>query len=292
MIESSSSEEKVIQSNLWHQPELVENHVHSEWNLLRFPFSIPVPEDLPATTETVLGKVSYVIEAQTDSGICTRQPVDIQCRSIQDGQTVDYARAFPGQRLSTQTFLTRMRPDSRVTARYAAKEVVYQTITKGIRATETKYATVKELRWRVEETVNAVEVYPDTTRCKGQIIRQLAAGKQTGHWIATGTDGQVAVAFEITIPQSANAADEIDISSYSRGLAITVSHRLMLDVIIGEDTFDQGTGKLVDRKPRVRSLNASFPIAVDRAQGDEGLITHGLPQYDETAMPPDYEPKR
>lgn len=73
---------------------------------------------------------------------------------------------------------------------------------------------------------------------------------------------------------------------------MTVEHRLKLDLLTGEDTFERSTMTLVDRKPIRVALNASFPLLIggcnDRDIGPAVLERHP-PRYEEVpTAPPNY----
>lgn len=201
------------------------------------------------------------------------------------------------------------------------------------RSTEFKCVAIRGLRWRIEEIAklqsrpdhqNGLEIEPTE---EGSSIRELSSGFQKGYW---GTmhnplltcnqapqqkDSSVDVVFEVNIPGTVTPAPEVELSSYEfqslsldsvppplqelfalstkDRIFLTSEHRLKLDVMISEDTFDASSRKLVDRKPMRTALNASFPLRiVDKAEPhlDEMVFTGNLPCYQEVpASPPNYE---
>ncbi|OQE19599.1 hypothetical protein PENSTE_c015G08459 [Penicillium steckii] len=160
-------------------------------------------------------------------------------------------------------------------------------------------------------------------------VRELANGFQKGYWSTQHNpllqvaspqavqqkDSSVDVVFEIKIPSSVTPAPKVDISSNDfellspeslppslqellafpprHKISLTTEHRLKIDVLISEDTFDASTQKLVDRKPMRTALNATFPMSIiDRAEAhiDEMIFTGNLPCYQEIPdSPPKYE---
>jgi hypothetical protein len=231
-------------------------------------------------------------------------------------EPLEYFRQYPGERVVTELCLTPkiQHPDSRIRAKaaYTAQWVARSTIKQGLRKTEVKYVVVKQLRWTVEETVQYITISKGggeaTTTCKKKHVRQLCDGVQKGHWIARGGiyEGEdwIEVPFDISIPAEVAPAERIDLSSYRcqhRGTscqcdagettAITVDHQLRLEVITGEDTFDQGTRTLVDRKPRMKSFNAVFRLPIREFVSEDSitLCDDILPRYEDTyLMPPNY----
>ncbi|KAB8232392.1 hypothetical protein ETB97_001843 [Aspergillus alliaceus] len=324
-----SDVETIVQCDLWHSPDEVDSQDEEDRAWMRLNFIVPIPSNIPATAETVLGDVSYAIRATVTSPTAPSMPILIESQPIKIlrrviSEPVQYLRQYPGERVSTELYLTPdpQYPDllGRTKAAYSLQWVARSTITKGERKTEVKYIVVKELKWRVEETVKHITISTDgdlqtnaiATTCKAQHVRHLCDGNQKGHWIASGAsrsgDDLIEIPFDIVIPPEVNAANELTLSSYAcqhrrkpcecdarERSAIVVDHQLKLEVITGVDTFDQETGKLVDRKPRVKSFNAAFPLSIGEfISGDdlslsELLADDTLPSYDDAyLMPPNY----
>lgn len=159
-------------------------------------------------------------------------------------------------------------------------------------------------------------------------VRELCNGTQKGYW---GTrqnpivrerpapeqkDQSINIAFNITIPKAASPTHEVDMCCYSFDsrrlvpdslppslldcyssttqdkLVIIVEHRLGLDIITSEDTFDARTRDLVDRKPLRTALKAVFPLQiVDWAKGrfENTAMQGNPPRYEDIpTAPPNY----
>ncbi|KAJ5261354.1 hypothetical protein N7478_011949 [Penicillium angulare] len=139
--------------------------------------------------------------------------------------------------------------------------------------------------------------------------REIHSGFQKGYWRilprpATASpsanddddeDWSIDILFNLDISTSEveALAPEIDLSCYDshfasadqlasqecrcttthHGMMLTVEHRVKLDILMSEDTFDVETHSMVDRKPLRTALNASFPLQIiDYAEGDYGEI--------------------
>lgn len=162
----------------------------------------------------------------------------------------------------------------------------------------------------------------------GSFVRELCSGTQRGYW---GTrqnpivrerpapeqkDSSIDIALNITIPRTARPTHEVDMRCYSFDssrlvpdslppsfldcyssttrdkLVILVEHRLGLDIITSEDTFDARTRDLVDRKPLRTALKAAFPLRmIDWAKGRfENAAIHNPPRYEDIpTAPPNYD---
>ncbi|KAB8261320.1 hypothetical protein BDV32DRAFT_158351 [Aspergillus pseudonomiae] len=320
--------ETLVQYNLCHAPDEIDPKEDEDETWLRFNFYIPVPSNIPPTTETILGSVSYAITATVTSTISgTRilkdtQQVKMSRRVV--SEPIRHIRQYPGERVLTELSLipTQLYSDSpeETKVAYSLEWLAHSTIAKGARDMEVKYVVGKELRWRVEETVKYLAIARGggsqrdavTTTCKEQRVRQLCEGKQKGHWIASGSlqggDHTIEIPFDINIPAKVRAADGIGLPSYlchheekacdcnpSQTTGVTVEHNLILEVITGQDTFDEASGRLVDRRPRMKSFNALFPFSIQNfVSGDslslsEFYVDDTLPRYDDTYLrPPQY----
>ena len=185
---------------------------------------------------------------------------------------------------------------------------------------EIKVVVVREVRWSVAETVEISHKHPSSplgadpdkryigTVCKWN-IRGNWMPENLVSWREDDALKQIQVPFrllaqkatsdmELHCPQPKisprNNAVVNEISYQKTG--IIVSHRLRLEIVIGEDTFVQRTQTLVDRKPVRHCLGATYPLYI-------GHITHGaplpegifgaeseLPGYEDSGrMPPAYD---
>ncbi|KAL4913228.1 hypothetical protein BDW62DRAFT_220828 [Aspergillus aurantiobrunneus] len=336
-IPHSSTETIIARGDVWHTPDHME-HDQRGMVALKFNFVIPTPADLPPTMETVLGAVSYSIVA-TSASTCpgrtatATRPVEIRRPAVPvHPRIIQHVRTFLGDRIQLRLDLTPKDPSpgARGKTSYVAGMSAKQTITDGPRASEKRHVVVKELNWRVDETVKLLSINSccegqDTINCQEQCVRQLCRGRQTGRWSATGgrrvtdaTDDTVEISFEISIPPGSTttgpaAVEDVDMTAYNLDIgnrclhqgrcecrvqqtsAIIASHQVTLDVITGEDTIDQVTGRLVDRKPLWKCFHASFPLPVYKFVSPReipfpiSLSNETPPMYDEALNPPSYE---
>ncbi|KAJ5179811.1 hypothetical protein N7492_003021 [Penicillium capsulatum] len=158
-------------------------------------------------------------------------------------------------------------------------------------------------------------------------VRGLCTGTQKGYW---GTrqnpivrerpapelkESSVDIPFTITIPKTSKPTYEVDMCCYSFDssrllpdslpasfesysfttedkLVILVEHRLRLDILTSEDTFDARTRDLVDRKPLRTALNATFPLQIidwAKERFENTAIQGNPPRYEDIPLaPPDY----
>ncbi|KNG88055.1 hypothetical protein ANOM_004103 [Aspergillus nomiae NRRL 13137] len=166
---------------------------------------------------------------------------------------------------------------------------------------------------------------------KEQSVRQLCSGKQQGRWAPNKKlsaqqrklhedHDRIDVQFNITIPRSASTADRPDLSSCtfdsgkpcrhvtpckfneecaeSRGerTTIMVDHRLRVHLIAGEDTLDDKTGDLINRRQFAKAFTTCYTLPIHEVAGRNAIpegTFHGNsapPLYEgESAMPPAYD---
>ncbi|KAL4750574.1 hypothetical protein BDW72DRAFT_203841 [Aspergillus terricola var. indicus] len=287
---------------IWHSPDMASPDLHEG----KFGFSLPIPGNIPPTADTVLGSVSYTITA-TDS-----LPIRIQ-RAVSP-EPVCYVRTYPGSPVVTELCITPRPAEPRRAGRQTQYDIEWRakpTILDGERESEVKYVVAEEVRWQVDETVKCLSLARQENRTNRRRFvfhqertRQLCQGAIAGRWLAgpgrrdwpeeAGAGGRIEIPFQVRIP---TAVDEIDTSSYSgdhdcahggevnelETLAITVGHRLHLEVVTGEDTFHRETGDLVERRRRVRSYKAVFALPVREVVEMDFLsqlrAATGLPMY-------------
>lgn len=332
---SSTDTETLIQCHLWHIPDEIQyNHGNNTANL-RFNFALSIPRETPPTMETMLGTVSYALSASLMSRSgerTTSQPIQILRRAIPDYcGTIHESRSFFDERFNVALdLIPNKSPGSDMKASYTAKLSTEQTVIPGPRATERRYVVIKELKWRVEEIVRVLSIPShggiQDAEWKEECVRQLCNGSQTGYWTlprdlrnGQATDTTIEVPFDISIPRSANVAEKIGISAYNtdtkqprqhdlssperdpsnpalpKTTALSVAHRLRLDIIAGADTVDQVTGRLVDRQPLWKLFGASFCLPIHEFASPEEVPDAALfandipPMYEPGFQPPSYE---
>lgn len=320
---ASSSTETITRCDLWHTQHHLEHHQDRGTTSLKFNFGIPVPFDIPPTTETVLGTVSYMITATSTSTIgmtaTATRPIQILRRAIPGhARTIQHVRTFRSDRVRLFLDITPKEssgPGNK--ASYTARLCAKQTITEGPRTAQMRHVVIKELKWRFEETAKALSKpshheTQDAIYHKEQCVRQLCHGRVTGRWSATGgrpkteaTDDMIQISFDVSIPASADAVEVLEMSAIDtkqaclhqgpcecparthtddEKAAIIASHQLKLDIIAGEDIIDQETGRLVDRKPLWKSFGAFFPMPVYEFMSSQEIPNAAFPSNDTLPM--------
>ncbi|KAH8588875.1 hypothetical protein B0O99DRAFT_600383 [Bisporella sp. PMI_857] len=338
LVKSCSAVEEVTQDVLTHLLSPIEECAN-KGRVLNLPFSMPIPTNIPGTSKTAMGTISYAIlvTATTIEGqtISASQQIHLARRLISDYSSIQHIRSFPNSKvIANLTLSQNITTQSRSKLSFCTTIFFRQPFTPAERDTEFKCVTVRELRWRVEETIKLIGLSDgdgsllECVTCKRCLVRELCSGCQKEYWgtqqnpIVMAQKGKeqgdcsVNIIFGFNISKRAEPAQQIDISFYKfnsgplhphslppdlheyspttkEQLAITVEHRLKIDIIMGEDTFQKCTGDLVDRKLPWKGVSASIPICIsDIVELDiarEALLGSSPPSYSGICTaPPEY----
>ncbi|KAL2831592.1 hypothetical protein BJY01DRAFT_107960 [Aspergillus pseudoustus] len=300
---SQVQRQTLVLHNTCHAPDEIEHDTDEHRAWLKFNFHFPVPNNLPGTLDTIGGAIYYTIEAAISSSelalsqqsLRVSQPLKIQYYSRPT--TISHLRRYPGDIVTTELQINPSSAQKGVS--YSAEWLARSTVVQGARPSDVKYVVAKELHWSIEESVKCVAITEDSTSCIHQYARLVSEGILKGRWVASGESGRgdsIRIPFDINIPPSTSVPDTTTVSAYQdhhstrvfeshdEMLAVTVDHRLNLEVVVGEDTFHRGTGDLLDRRYPVKSYKATFPLLIRQ------LISEDLPSLAGVGVtPPRYE---
>ncbi|RDW74289.1 uncharacterized protein DSM5745_06951 [Aspergillus mulundensis] len=302
----------IARCNIWHAPEKISQNTHESM----FNFSLAVSGDIPPTADTVLGSVSYIVTATVRfaSAASVQESQPIKIHRLAASSPISYIRSYPGSPVVTELRITpqpakreygQACKTTRAQHHYDLRWRARSTIMPGARDSEVKCVVVKELRWRVEETVKFISLFPARHGnesedrngrkmiCHHQHTQNLCHGQQTGRWVASrcqveDEDCLIEIPCHLDLPSAVNnidaSSDHHDDGNDGEALAIAVDHQLHLEVVTGEDTFHRETGDLVERKPCVRSYKAAFALPVCGVADDDLLnqlrAANALPKYE------------
>jgi hypothetical protein len=271
----------IARNDICHAPDEISRHGSDGRTWLRFNFHVPLLANLVGSIDTV-GSISYTVEVTVSppaggagqSQLHVSRRINIVHSAIP--RTIAHLRRYPGDLVTTSLNVTLLSTEKGIS--YALSWLARSTVSRGARESELKYVIAKELHWSIEETVKCVTIQHETTTCLHQYTRRLFEGRLKGRWAAPGgsQDGNdsIQIPFEVSIPRSIDVSDTTSLASYQEHystpalesdeeqLAVTVDHRLNLEVVTGEDTFHRGTGDLLDRRYPVKSFKATFPLLV------------------------------
>ncbi|KAJ5777272.1 hypothetical protein N7520_000518 [Penicillium odoratum] len=297
-----------------------------------FSVPIPVTTPGTTTTSLGKISYCIVATVTTSQGeiITTEKSINITRQLIPDRQCIQHVRSFPKSPAITNIALSQtIAADFKSGVSVSAKLYLRRGLT--ARDSEFRCPTLRSIHWRVEEvtrlvdqTYNNLQDSPEDFHCKRESIREICSGKQKGYWgtrdnplskqpKSEDQDSAVDVTIDISIPKNIKLAPMIDGSCYAsstgsismplelqdqsqnslENLAILIEHRLKLDFVTGEDTFDARSKNLVDRKPLRPTLSAHFPLIVGETfKCDfEAIAFSNPPRYEEIPLsPPEYTP--
>lgn len=257
-------------------------------------FELKIPEDLPATTETSLGRISYSILAT---------PLPESRPDLEGSTQICIERAIPRSCTDREVALVREYPDTGLISTLIGPAYVEavgtfpfqlqldRTVLRGEQLTS--FFRVNELSWRVDETVQILSISDEEFRQKGplarknvlqSVTRRLNGGKSS-KWIHGGCDRSKLV-FDVVVPRGAKAACGTDphaqpalgshkaedscSSQEARRLEMTVSHKLVVELTGQLEVFAIGTGKREDSMPRRRRVcGAAYDLRIANRHPDE-----------------------
>ncbi|KAJ5838139.1 hypothetical protein EN45_032200 [Penicillium chrysogenum] len=276
-------------------------------------FYLDIPTNIPATTKTPIGTITYELEATAATSkhgmITYRRPLNI---NRQMGLTVpkqtEQSLNFPtSNAIQGMTLSQNSTPRSGSRISFTATIHTHWETALAARPTELRYLVVRELRWHVEEVVEIISIGSPGVKypiCERQSVRKLCDGSSKGYWGSSrnpyttepyrpnleekaGEKRGIRIPFDFTIPKRAKVVDDVDLAAYETGTegfgqalycgfpgedylyspgrvtkGITVHHRLKIELVMGEDVFHTGTGKLVERKRPRTIVCPAIPFSV------------------------------
>ncbi|OJJ66055.1 hypothetical protein ASPBRDRAFT_666697 [Aspergillus brasiliensis CBS 101740] len=317
-------EETVLDCALWSASDILvprENEVMA--HSLVYYFDLPVPNCLPPTMNTDVGTVGYALQAtiHLPSGrtLSTSKPLTISYRLISPEIALTYHRRFTGYPLTVETTITQQRPnDDTSKAMFSVDLVTRNLLTPGVRDGEMRHIVITAIKWRVDEVVvrinTACSEMQAFTSTNNPSTRTLIGGmlnfKPPKATIRTNQglyrDDRFQVRFDIRIPESTNAADDV-CQNYCTGddrhgncpLAsspgISVNHELKVEIMTEEDIFNKKTNKLLARKGIGRLYGSTYPLRIHKLADDvDDIYKHYLDEplaFDTVRelLPPSYE---
>ncbi|KAJ6143238.1 hypothetical protein N7471_002691 [Penicillium samsonianum] len=207
----------------------------------KYNFYLVIPTNIPATTKTPLGTITYMIEvtvATSKYGIIThRRPLKINRQMIQSDPTkTQHHLNFPtSNAIQGMTLIQNSTPRSGPRISFTAKIHTHWETAPANRATELHHLVVRELRWHAEERVKIMSKSDSSEKyfiCERQSVRKLSDGSTKGYWgfgcnpyvkqphgqnIEGGEKPAICIPFDFTIPKRAVIVDDIDLASYEIG---------------------------------------------------------------------------
>ncbi|GKZ31083.1 hypothetical protein AbraIFM66950_011142 [Aspergillus brasiliensis] len=286
-------------------------------------FDIPVPNCLPPTMKTDVGTVGYALEATIhlpSGALSTSKPLTISYRLLSPAIPLTYHRRFTGYPLTVQTTIAQQPPnDDTSKATFSVELVTRNLLTPGVRDGEMRHIVITAIKWRVDEVAvrinTACSEMQASTNTNDPSTRSLIGGmldfkpsKATIRSTNQGLhrDDRFQVRFDIRIPESTNAADDVcqgycpgDDRHGSCPLAsspgISVNHELKVEIMTEEDIFNRKTNKLLARKGIGRLYGSTYPLRIHKlADNVDDMYNHYFdepPAFDmvREMIPPSYE---
>lgn len=286
---------------------------------LSLDFSLAVPTALSPTTRTSIMTTSYKlsVHAKMGGGEKLEATRELQIRRTMVPSTplvFEHFRRFQRMPFSTRLFLSPEHlTNCTATGTFNGNVLLEGLLVQRGRPSEIKVVVVREVRWSVAEAVEISRKHPSSPLDAGpdkRYIGTICKGRIRGNWMPEDLVSwkededafkQVQVPFrllaekatsdmELHCPQpkrlSPRASTVVNEMSHEK-ISIFVSHRMRLEIFIGEDTFVQRTQTLVDRKPVRHCLGAIYPLHIGHIAYDAPITEElfesesELPRYED-----------
>ncbi|KAJ5494261.1 hypothetical protein N7463_010348 [Penicillium fimorum] len=277
-------------------------------------FYLDIPTNIPATTKTPLGTITYAIEATAATskhGIITRRrPIMLNRQMIQSDPTKTQHHLYfqASNTIQGMTLSQNSTPRSGPRISFNATVRTHWETAPADRKTELRHLVVRELRWQAEEIIKIMSKPNSSDEkysiCERKSARKVCDGSTKGYWgsgrnpyvrkpYGQNVEGNgeekpaICIPFGFTIPKRAMVVDDIDLAAYeiavdtadhtpqcripgevsvsnpgTMAMGITVHHQLKVELVMGEDVFHKGTGKLVERKRLRTVVCPAIPLSV------------------------------
>ncbi|KAJ6180591.1 hypothetical protein N7519_011052 [Penicillium mononematosum] len=276
-------------------------------------FYLDIPTNIPATTNTPIGTITYEIEATAPTSkhgmITHRRPLNINHQmGLTDLNQTQHRLNFPtSNAIQGMTLSQNSTPRSGRRISFTATIHTHWETAPAARLTELRHLVVRELTWHAEEVVEIISIGSPGVKypiCERRSVRKLCDGSIKGYWgsarnpyitephgpkvdTKAGEKRGIRIPFDFKIPKRAMAVDDVDLAAYETGTegfsqalycgfpgedclyspgrvtkGITVHHQLKIELVMGEDVFHTGTGKLVERKRSRTIVCPAIPFSV------------------------------
>ncbi|KAF3930748.1 hypothetical protein ABW19_dt0210419 [Dactylella cylindrospora] len=257
-----------------------------------YPFSYLVPGNLPATTNSALGTISYQLFAQavTSQGETIQFTQEIKVsRSILEGQDRNSLRIFPPTNLTaTLTLPSVIHRGGNFPVEMRLEGIVNKS-------NNTRWKMRKAV-WRLEEKsknispackLHAHKIGGEGKGVQYEDIKMLASEEYKHGWKTdfSDADGKIEFGFTAGIPAYATATDDVD-----NGRGLVVSHCLVVELIVAEEYCPKNS-KLVTPTGSARVLRMQFNMNTT-ARAGMGISWEDEcpPRYDDVPVsPPTYD---
>ncbi|KXG46830.1 uncharacterized protein PGRI_035760 [Penicillium griseofulvum] len=207
-------------------------------------FNLEIPTNIPGTTETPIGSITYAIEATAATSkhvlITNRRPLKLNRQVIQSDPTKTQYRVYFPTSNSIQGMILSQNSTPRSGPRISFTATIHTRweTAQADRATERRHIVVRELRWQAEEIVKLMSKSNSSDEkysiCERQSVRKLCDGSTKEYWGyghnpyikqphgqnvegKGGENSNICVPFGFTIPKQVAVVDDIDLAAYDIG---------------------------------------------------------------------------
>ncbi|CAG7938572.1 unnamed protein product [Penicillium nalgiovense] len=206
-------------------------------------FYLDIPTNIPATTKTPIGTITYEIEATAPTSkhgmITHRRPLNINRQmGLIDPEQTQHRLNFPNSNaIQGMTLSQNSTPRSGLRISFTATIHTHWETAPAARPAELRHLVVRELRWHAEEVVEIISIGSPGVKypiCERRLVRKLCDGSTKGYWgsarnkyitepygpnieAKAGEKWGIRIPFDFTIPKRAMIVDDVDLAAYETG---------------------------------------------------------------------------
>ncbi|KAJ5081156.1 hypothetical protein N7456_013394 [Penicillium angulare] len=222
-----------------HHQSHVGNHP-DRGKIFNVPFSLPISFNIPGTTTTPLGNISYSLVAYvaTSGGqvITTSDTLSLRRHIVPEREQIEHTRTYTRSKIVSEIRLEQ-NDSSNSQSNISVNIQVHlrNSVSAGGRPTELKCTAIRGVRWRVEEVTRLVNQQENVEELDSQFrsmqgrtsVCEIANGFQKGYWAASqnpllgersasgANDSCLQIALDIHLRQNNAKVPWTDLSCYN-----------------------------------------------------------------------------
>lgn len=204
----------------------------------KIPFCLPIPTNIPSTSVTDIGSISYYLIATTNQSFdkapaFTSKKINIVRQTVPGQRSIQYIRNYSGLKLITKIILIQNLESSTPSKIPVTARIHVRPARPANRPVEYRCVVVRGIRWRAQEVTKVLRLQTDREVDKEHSqaieekssIRVISNGIQKGDWKTSqestkkarspqDENPMVEVPLEISFPSKIKNSSEVDASCY------------------------------------------------------------------------------
>ncbi|KAJ6001211.1 hypothetical protein N7481_001620 [Penicillium waksmanii] len=257
--------EELTRWNLLSKPLLLESGYYD------FPFSCLFPGHLPASCDSSLGQIEYILrvntQSSTDEELNLELPLHVR-RALIPSNDVSSTRTLPPTNLTCLV----VRPSVTLPIGKFPVQMVLSGIVDEDNDSQTRWC-LRRLMWRIEEhqriTSPACQKHAGKRHVGGKDIlhqetRIVGQNEESNRWkaIPSIAGGEVNIQFDASISPIANATCDMDAHD-----GLEVKHDLVIEFVVAYESYSNRTIALITPTDSARLFSTRFELHVTEHSG-------------------------